>query len=140
MNKKLFANAKPESGASLIEVMGAIIMVGIGVALFLRVQGSSTKDSTTNSKMLVAGKMVEGLLEDTRISIFKDTLVNWPPKDTVVAAAAPNFIRLSRTVSNAYSPKDGALVNNVKQLVIKASWTFPKKDSVEITTYVSKRF
>jgi prepilin-type N-terminal cleavage/methylation domain-containing protein len=140
MKWKKWVSPRSQKGGSLIEVLAAIIIVGVGIALFMRVQGRSTKDSYQNSKMLVAGKMVERLLEDTRIQIFKDTVAYWPPKDTTILGSAPNFISLKRKISDANSPKDGAVVNNVKKLVITATWTQPQKDSLEITTYVSKRF
>jgi hypothetical protein len=38
------------------------------------------------------------------------------------------------------SPVDGSVVANVKRLDIVASWTKPYKDSLKVTTYVSKRF
>lgn len=124
----------------MIEVLAAIIVVGVGIALFMKVQGRSSQDTGRNSKMLVAGKMVEGFLEDTRLAIFSDTTKNWPPADSTVSPKPPHNIQLKRTVSTAYSPKDGAVVNNVRQIVIKANWSLPAKDSLSITTYVSKRF
>lgn len=129
-----------QRGGSLVEVLAAIIVVGIGIALFTKVQGRTSKDSGQNSKMLIAGKMIERHLEDTRIHIFKDTVNNWPPKTLTIAANTTDGITLTRTVSNALSPIDNAVVSNVKKLDIKASWTRPRKDSLVVTTYVSKRF
>jgi type II secretory pathway pseudopilin PulG len=140
MNLKFFPHPKSESGAGLIEVLAAIIIIGVGIALFMKIQGRTSSDSSRNSKMLVAGKMVEKVLEDTRISIFSDTTKNWPPKDSTIPPTAPHHITVKRTVSTAYSPIDNAVVNNVKKLVLKATWTHPLKDSLSITTYVSKRF
>jgi type II secretory pathway pseudopilin PulG len=129
-----------QSGWTLIEALAAIIIVGIGVTLFSKVQKMSSGDSSTNSQILLAGKMIEKRLEDTRIKISKDTAANWPPKDTTINGVSPNFIKLVSVVTTAYSPKDGAVVANVKRLDITASWTQPRKDSLKITTYVSKRF
>lgn len=129
-----------QGGWSLIEVVAAIVVVGLGISLFVKVQGMSSRGSGTNSKQLVAGRMIEKFLEDTRIHIARDTLKNWPPKDTTVKSAAPNFITLTSKVSDARSPKDNAVVLNVKRVDIACRWTIPVKDSLKVTTYVAKRF
>ncbi len=140
---RFFRHAKTggrERGWSLLETAVAIVVVGIGIALFLKVQKMSSRNSTTNSRILMAGKAIESFLEDTRISIAKDTLTNWPPVSKTVAAAAPNFIKIVSTVGPAYSPKDNALVANVVRMDIVTSWTTPYADTLKVTTYVSKRF
>lgn len=124
----------------MIEVLAAVVVVGIGVLFFTRVQHSSSRGSGENSRILVAGKMLEKFLEDTRITIARDTINNWPPVSRTVAAAAPDYIAIRSTVSPAYSPVDGAVVNNVKRLDLVATWTRPYPDSLAVTTYVSKRF
>lgn len=134
------ANRTSERGWSLIETLAAIVVVGIGVTLFTKVQRMSSQQSGSNSKILVAGKMIEKHLEDTRIKVSQDTNANWPPVSQTLSPTIPNNITLVSTVSNALSPEDGAVVINVKRLDIKASWTQPYKDSLVITTYVAKRF
>jgi type II secretory pathway pseudopilin PulG len=124
----------------LIEVLAAIVVVGIGLVFFMRVQHSSSRGSGENSRILIAGKMLEKYLEDTRINIAKDTVNNWPPTSGSIAAAAPDFIAIRSTVSPALSPVDNAVVKNVIRLDLVATWTRPYKDSLAVTTYVSKRF
>jgi type II secretory pathway pseudopilin PulG len=133
-------NAERERGWSLIETLAAIVVVGIGIALFVKVQNMSSRDSTTNSRILMAGKMIEKHLEDTRIQIAQDTLKNWPPKNKTISPTAPDYLTLVSAVGKAYSPKDGALVPNVVRMDITIKWTTPKKDSIKVTTYVAKRF
>jgi type II secretory pathway pseudopilin PulG len=129
-----------QQGWSLIETLAAIVVVGISVALFTKVQRMTSRDSGTNSKIFLAGKMIQKQLEDTRISISKDTIANYPPKSTTIAAVAPNYISLKVVVSPALSPKDGALVANVVKLDLSAYWTTPYSDSLKVTDYVAKRF
>ncbi len=134
------SNGIRERGWSLIEIMAAIVVIGIGVTLFAKVQKMASQQSSTNSKMLMAGKLIEKYLEDTRIKISADTIRNWPPADTTIFPVAPNYIILVSTISDALSPVDGAVVVNVKRVDIKASWFIPYADSLKITTYVAKRF
>ena len=132
---------RAQKGWSLLEVMAAVVVVGLGLALFTKVQKMSSRGSGTNSRILMAGKMIEKHLEDTRILIARDTVANWPPRSATIAAAAPNWIALQTVVSAARSPKDAAVVvPNVMRMDITARWTTPTRDSLVVTTYVSKRF
>lgn len=129
-----------QGGWSLLEVLAAIAVIGLGISLFIKVQGMSSRGSGTNSKQLVAGRMVEKYLEDMRIKIASDTS-KFPPASATVAASAPNFISLQSTISTAYSPKDPAeVVANVVKVEILCKWTMPTKDSLKVVTYVAKRF
>lgn len=129
-----------QRGWTLIEVLAAVVVVGIGLLFFTRVQHSSSRGSGENSRILIAGKMLEKYLEDTRITIARDTTHNWPPVSATIAGTTPNYITIRSTVSNAFSPVDGAVVNNVKRMDLVATWTRPYPDSLAVTTYVSKRF
>ena len=129
-----------QNGWSLIEALAAIVVVGIGITLFMKVQGGTSRTSATSSKILLAGKMIEKHLEDTRITISRDTVKNWPPRSLTIAPVPPDNIKLVSTVSSAFSPKDGALVANVVRMDIVVTWTLPTPDNLTVTTYVSKRF
>jgi prepilin-type N-terminal cleavage/methylation domain-containing protein len=129
-----------QRGWSLIEVVAAIVVVGLGVSLYVKVNKMSSSGSGTNSRMLIAGKMIEKHLEDMRIAIAADTARNWPPPSLSVPAAPPHRISLVRRVGPAHSPKDGALVRNVVRVDLVAQWTLPTRDSLKVTTYVAKRF
>lgn len=139
--RKLFHLKSNQSGWTLIEALAAIVVVGIGVALFTKVQRMTSRDSASNSKILLAGKMVEKHIEDIRIYVAADTLAHWPPLDSTVAPAAPNNIKIVRTVTDAKSPNDSAVVVlNTKQVVVTASWTTPYNDTLKVTTCVAKKF
>lgn len=129
-----------QGGVSLIEVVAALVVVGLGVGLYVKVNKMSSSGSGTNSRMLMAGKMIEKHLEDMRIAIAADTTGNWPPASLSVAASPPHRISLVRRVAPAHSPKDGAVVQNVVRVDLVAHWTLPTKDSLKVTTYVAKRF
>ena len=121
-------------------MVAAIVVIGLGISLFVKVQGMSSRGGGTNSKQLLAGRMMEKYLEDTRIKIARDTVKNFPPRDSTVNPVAPQYITLTSKVSTAYSPKDNQVVANVMRMDIKCTWTLPSKDSLKVTTYVAKRF
>jgi prepilin-type N-terminal cleavage/methylation domain-containing protein len=132
-------NGKPrsQSGLSLMEILIAIVVIGIGVGLFLKMQKGSGSNLAGNSKMMRAGQLVEKHVEAMRIRIARDTIANWPPKDT---AYSENVLKLVRKISEARSPKTGDVLPHVRKVEITISWGKFRQDSLDVTTYVSRRF
>ena len=128
---------RSQSGLSLMEILIALVVIGIGVGVFLKMQKGSGTNLAGNSKMMRAGQLVEKHIEAMRISIAKDTLANWPPKDTVYTE---NLLKIERKVTAAVSPKTGAGLPNVRKVDIIISWGKFRQDSLDVSTYVSRRF
>jgi hypothetical protein len=131
---------RKERGFSLLEALAALLVVGLGIVLFLKVQNMTGHARGTNVKKLAAGKLIEKYVEDTRIAIQRDTLANWPPRSRLLPPEPPHDIALEIVVGQARSPKDGSLVQNVRSLQITATWTRPVPDTLKVSTYVSRRF
>lgn len=132
-------NVKPgfQSGLSLMEILIALVVIAIGVGLFLKMQKGSGSNLAGNSKMMRAGQLVEKHVEAMRIRIAKDTIGNWPPKDT---AYTENLLKLERKITAAVSPKTGDALPNVRKVDIIVSWGKSRQDSMDVSTYVSRRF
>lgn len=132
-------NGKPrfQSGLSLMEILIALVVIAIGVGVFLKMQKGSGSNLAGNSKMMRAGQLVEKHIEAMRIHIAKDTVANWPPKDTAYTEA---LLKVQRKVSDAFSPKGGAPLPNVCKVDIIVSWGKFRQDSLDVSTYVSRRF
>lgn len=131
---------RSQRGFSLLEALAALLVVGIGIALFMKVQNMTGQARGTNTKKLAAGKMIEKYVEDTRIAIRRDTVANWPPRNASIPPSPPHNIGLEVTVGEAISPKSGKPVKNVRSLRITATWTRPVPDTLTVSTYVSRRF
>jgi prepilin-type N-terminal cleavage/methylation domain-containing protein len=128
-------------GFSLIETVAAIIVFGIGILLFSKMQDMMSKTSKSNANIMLAGQLIDKHMENIRIDISADTNTNWPPASDVIAVE--NGITLLRLVSNAISPKDGLLLARVRKVDIITSWgPIPRtfKDTLRISTYVSKGY
>ena len=138
--KNLSEAAQSKRGWSLLEVLAALLIISFGVALFVKLQGNTRKQSTTNTRILKAGHKIERYLEDMRIAIAQNPTTNWPANGIVTIAADADSITLIREVSDAASPKDGEVVANVKKLDITTFWGTGGLDTLRITTYVSKKF
>lgn len=128
-------------GYSLLETLASIIIIGIGIALFMKMQAMTRKESYGNSNMLLAGQLIEKHMENMRITIAQDTNGNWPPPSDVTVVE--DGITLKRIVSGAISPVDGTVLDRVRKVDIVTYWgPAPRisQDTLRITTYVSKRF
>ncbi len=128
---------RAQRGLTLMEVLIAIVVVGLGVGVFLKLQDGLGSTLAGNRKMMSAGQMSEKHIEAMRISIARDTIGNWPPKDT---SFSENGLKLVRTISNAKSLKDGSNLPNVRKVDIVITWGIFKTDSLDVETYVTKRF
>lgn len=126
-----------QAGLTLMEILIAIVVVGIGVALFMTLQRNSGSRLAGNSNLLKAGQLIEKHMEAMRIAVARDTVANWPPRDT---AYQENRISVERTVSEARSPKNNAVLPNVRRVEIIAAWGNARGDTLNISTYVAKRF
>ncbi len=125
-----------ERGLTLMEVLIALVVMGIAVSLFLNMQKRSGGRLSANSNLLKAGQLIEKHVEAIRISVASDTTRNWPPRDTSYTEAR---ITLVRRVSEARSFKGNLPLPNVRRVQLLARWNNPR-DSLVITTYVAKRF
>ena len=126
-----------QRGLTLLEIMIAIVVIGIGIGVFLTMQKSSGRNMSGNGKMMRAGQIVEKHVEAIRINIARDTVANWPPRDTTYTE---NLLKVVRKVSAAKSPKTGDDLPNVRKVELIISWGQSHQDSLDVSTYVSRRF
>lgn len=127
-------------GWSLLESLVAIVVLGLGVMTYMRMQGRSSAMSRGNADMFKAGQLLERHVEAMRVRIAQDTTRNWPPQDTFFLDPVHAHISLETRVRRALSPKDGATLPGVRQVDITVAWGPRPLDTMRVTTYVSKIF
>lgn len=137
MGGKTAGGPRGQGGLTLIEILIALVVVGFGVVLFLKMQSSSGTRLSNSSHMLQAGQIVEKHMEAIRVKIAQDTVSNWPPRDT---AYVENRLNVVRRVSPARSPKTGEVLANVRRVDLSVAWGRRPTDSLRISTYVAKKF
>jgi Tfp pilus assembly protein PilV len=128
---------RSQAGISLMEILIALVLIGIGVGVFIRMQKSSGSNMAGTGKMMRAGQLVEKHIEAIRISIARDTLANWPPGDT---AYSEGGLMVVRRISGANSPKTGAPLANVRKVDLVVTWGNLHLDSLDVSTYVTRKF
>jgi prepilin-type N-terminal cleavage/methylation domain-containing protein len=128
-----------QAGWSLLELLIALVVLGLGVTVFMRMQHRSSGLSRANSNLQRASQLIEKHVESLRVHIARDASA-WPPKDT--AYTDPDFanLQLKRVVSAAVSPKDGASLATVRRIDLTVWWGSRGLDTMKVTTYVSKSF
>ena len=127
-------------GWSLIETLVAVVVLGLGVLMYMRMQGRASGMSRMNSDLLKAGQILEQHVESLRVRISRDPAGNWPPKDTSYSDPGHDKFTVVRRVRSVSSPKDGAVLPGVRQLDITVAWGLRSLDTLKVTTYVSKSF
>jgi Tfp pilus assembly protein PilV len=126
-----------QGGWSLLETIMALVLVGLGLFVWSRVQGASWGQSRDNARMQRAGQLIEQHIEAMRVSFAQNPSTHWPPRDTSFTMGDLNFVR---RVSPASSPKDGQNLPNVRRLDISVAWGRTSLDSINISTYVTLKF
>ncbi|MDB5049054.1 MAG: hypothetical protein JWO30_2125 [Fibrobacteres bacterium] len=134
-----FRRIDGQAGWSLLELLIAVVVLGMGITVFMRMQSRSSGMSRTNANLQRASQLIEKHVESLRVRIARDAAA-WPPKDT--SYTDPDFtnVRLTRVVAGAISPKDGAALPTVRKIDLIVSWGTHTLDTMKVTTYVSKSF
>jgi prepilin-type N-terminal cleavage/methylation domain-containing protein len=137
--KPIHASTDGQTGWSLLELLIALVVLGLGVTVFMRMQHRSSGLSRANSNLQRSSQLIEKHVESLRVRIARDASA-WPPKDT--AYIDPDFpnLGLKRVVSGAISPKDGASLATVRRIDLTVWWGAHSMDTMKVTTYVSKSF
>jgi prepilin-type N-terminal cleavage/methylation domain-containing protein len=128
-----------QRGWSLLELLIAVVVLGIGITVFMRMQSRSSGLARANSNMQRASQLIEKHVESLRVRIARDAKA-WPPKDTSYTDPEFNQLAIKRVVGGAISPRDGASLPGVRRIDITVAWGAHTLDTMKVTTYVSKSF
>lgn len=128
-----------QSGWSLLELLIAIVVLGLGITVFMKMQGRSTGIARSNANVQRAAQLIGRHVESMRVAIARDPTA-WPPRDTTFADPDRPGLMVKRVVLGAISPKDGASIATVRRIDLTVSWGNRTLDTMKVTTYVSRSF
>lgn len=140
MERGILREAAGSRGWSLLESLFAILVLGMGIMVFMRMQSRSSDISRTNANLHNAARLIEKHVESLRARIAENPSLYWPPRDTSYVDPTFSNITLMRTVNGAVSPRDGASLPGVRKIDLVVAWGSHPLDTIRITTYVSKSF
>ena len=131
----------PESqaGWSMLELLIALVVLGLGIVVFMRMHGGSSGISRANSNMQRASQLIGKHVESLKVRVARDASA-WPPTDTTYVDPQFQNLTLTRKVGEAISPGDGASLPGVRKIDLIVSWGKNTLDTMKVTTYVSKSF
>ena len=127
-------------GWSMLETLVAMVVLGLGVLMYMRMQGRASGMSRSNASLFRAGQLIEKHVETMRVRIAQNPAANWPPKDTAFFDPVHTEMTLESRVNAAISPKDGAILPGVRRVDVTVAWGARPLDTIRVTTYVSKSF
>lgn len=136
---KIVTDKRGESGWSLLELLIAIIVLGLGIIVFMKMQGRSSGIARSNANVQRAAQLIGRHVESMRVAIARDPAA-WPPKDTSFADPDRPGLMVKQVVLGAISPKDGASLATVRRIDLTVSWGQRQLDTMKVTTYVSRSF
>ena len=128
-----------QSGWSLLELLVAIVVLGLGVTVFMRMQTRSSSISRANANLQRASQLIGRHVESMKVAVARDPAA-WPPHDTSFTDPDHADLKLKRVVAGALSPKDGAVLPTVRRIDLTVSWGNRRLDTMKVTTYVSRNF
>jgi len=119
--------------------MIAIVVLGLGITVFMKMQGRSSSIARSNANVQRAAQLIGRHVESLRVAIARDPAA-WPPRDTSFSDPERPGLFLKRVVVAAISPKDGASLATVRRIDLTLSWGQRALDTMKVTTYVSRSF
>lgn len=112
-------------GFSLLEILLAILLLGIGLAVLLQVVSTGLFAGGVNEDEIVAVNLIQEKIEEDRNANFSSVV-------TEAKAAVPGFSAFSRQVDMTTPQTD------LKQLVVTVYYTVGSSEiSTSVTTYIS---
>lgn len=124
----------------MLETLVAMVVLGLGVLMYMRMQSRASGLARSNADLFRAGRIIEKHVETMRVRIARNAAGSWPPKDTAFYDPVHRHISLVSRVEAATSPKDGANLPGVRKVGVTVAWGKGPLDTIRVTTYVSKSF
>ena len=122
---------KTEKGFTLLEVLVAIVLLVVGVAVLVGLFSNALIGSSDAENTTIAMNLIQGRMEEIRNLGFSNII----PESKADVSGFPEF---QREVA-IYDPEGDPTVNDLKQVTVTVYWTF-KGNEVKISavTYVSR--
>jgi prepilin-type N-terminal cleavage/methylation domain-containing protein len=139
MTRLSLSLSRRQQGWSMLELLIALVVLGLGITVFMRMQSRSSGITRANSNMQRASQLIGKHVESLKVRVARDASA-WPPKDTAYVDPQFQNLTLTRVVGGAISPRDGASLPGVRRIDLTVAWGKHTLDTMKVTTYVSKSF
>ena len=121
---------KAEKGFTLLEVLVAIVLLVVGVAVLVGLFSNALIGSSDAENTTIAMNLIQGRMEEIRNLGFSNII----PESKADVSGFPEF---QREVA-IYDPEGDPTVNDLKQVTVTVYWTFKGNEvNISAVTYVS---
>lgn len=134
-------------GFTMIEVLLAMIIIGISAVAVLMWQKTSWSQTSSTNRLMVAGQIVEKQIEKQRMIIAQNPAANYATfiansSITTTDSSVTPPVTVKWTIYSADSLKDptGVNITNVRKVKIKAGYGSGPNDTLNVITAISKDF
>jgi len=122
---------KTEKGFTLLEVLVAIVLLVVGVAVLVGLFSNALIGSSDAENTTIAMNLIQGRMEEIRNLGFSNII----PEPKVDVSGFPGFQR-KVTIDD---PEGDPTVNDLKQVTVTVYWTFKGNEvNISAVTYVSR--
>ena len=122
---------KTEKGFTLLEVLVAIVLLVVGVAVLVGLFSNALIGSSDAENTTIAMNLIQGRMEEIRNLGFSNII----PEPKVDVSGFPGF---QRKVS-IDDPEGDPTVNDLKQVTVTVYWIFKGNEvNISAVTYVSR--
>ena len=122
---------KTEKGFTLLEVLVAIVLLVVGVAVLVGLFSNALIGSSDAENTTIAMNLIQGRMEEIRNLGFSNII----PESKADVSGFPEF---QREVA-IYDPEGDPTVNDLKQVTVTVYWTFKGNEvNISAVTYVSR--
>jgi prepilin-type N-terminal cleavage/methylation domain-containing protein len=126
------------AGFTLIEVLIAIVVIGITAGIIAKLQNSTWVSTRRTNNRLVAAQLITRQVETMRINIAMDSATYWPPVAGSLTDAASR-LPMAWTVSTVNDPL-GVSIARVRAVRYVVHWTSTRAESLVVPTMLSHDF
>jgi prepilin-type N-terminal cleavage/methylation domain-containing protein len=130
------------SGFTLTEVLIVLFIMALAATGFIFLQKNTWSGTRQSNKVTIVSQVLEKQIEKLRMQIAQDPETNFP---SLVAAknntieTDVNGVDVHWTVRAATDPL-GAVIDNVREVELKAKWRTDRWDSLVVITCIAKNF
>lgn len=130
--------AGASSGFTLLEVLFAVMVVGVAAIVVSRLQQNTWSGTRHNNARHMAVQLVGRQVETARFMIALDTAAYWPPTDSSYYDSLTGQ-EIAWTVSEVDDPW-GSSIDRVRRLRYVVTWDAPQPESLVVVTMLSQQF
>jgi prepilin-type N-terminal cleavage/methylation domain-containing protein len=132
------------NGFTLLEMLISLTVIGFAASFLIYAQQSTWKMSGNSNKLSTAAQIIEKQIENRRMVIARDPVNNYArfkalSDTTIIDNSVTPSVKVVWHIS-AKTDVNGSNIENVRKVILNASWGYNNGDSLTVETCIGKNF